>query len=127
MDTLIRTANSIVGPVGDVDDATPPNAILPTEELPVYGVRPPDRKWWIDRFVSELDQGQFSNSGRLGDGIKRDARIMGALEQRNAGLFGAPLDLTPSTFGETEKNGKREPSEQAVKVCEEIKANWDKM
>ncbi len=133
MATIIHTADSSFGLVGQgmgvpVDDETPPNLIVPTVELPIVGVRPPDRKWWLDQFIAELNQGQFSNSGRLGDGIKRDARILGALEQRNAGLFGAPLELTPSTFGEVKlPNGKTEPSELARKICDEIKAGWEKM
>ena len=131
MDTLNRKAESIVGPVGDfgapVDDDTPPNMILPTVELPVYGVRPPDRKWWVDQFIAELNNGQFSNAGRLGDGIKRDGRILGALEQRNAGLFGAPFELIPSTLNEREVNGKKMPSRAALKVRDEIADQWERM
>lgn len=112
---------------GDVVDTTPPNLIVPTVELPVVGVRPPDRKWWVDQFVSELDNGQFANSGRLGDGIKRNARILGSLEQRNSGLFGAPLELTPSTVDAVDKNGKKEPSELAIQIRDEIEQNWEKM
>lgn len=98
------------------DDHSPPAVLVPTVELPVYGVRPPDRKWWIDQFMGELDQGQFSNAGRLGDSIKRDARILGALEQRNAGLFGAPLELEP-------------PNESALagNIRDEIQAGWERM
>ena len=110
-----------------VDDSTPPNLIIPTVELPVICVRPPDRKWWIDQFVNELNQGWFANSGRLGDGIKRDARILGALEQRNAGLFGAPLELTPSMFGAVDKDGKKQPTDLAVQIRDEVEANWEKM
>lgn len=130
MATMIRTVDTIFGNVADnqmgstPDDATPPNLLVPTIELPVIGVRPPDRKWFIDQFVSELNNGQFQNSGRLADGMKRDARILGALEQRNAGLFGAPLELQPSRCGLKEED---EDNPQAVDIRDEIKANWERM
>ncbi len=130
MATLIRTVDTIFGNVADSqfgqssDDETPPNLIIPTIELPVIGVRPPDRKWFIDAFVGELNNGQFQNSGRLADGMKRDGRILGALEQRNAGLFGAPLELQASRWGLKEGD---EDNPQAVDIRDEIKANWERM
>ena len=133
--TLIRAADSF-GPLGQemgipIDDDTPPNLLLPTVELPVVGVRPPDRKWLLDNLIGQLNNGQFQLSGLLGDGMKRDGRIMGALEQRNAGLFGAPLELTPSQIGaEVDENGKPDPSkpnQQAVDIRDEIEAQWEKM
>ena len=127
--TLVRSADTIFGPVGQgqgipVDDDTPPNLLLPTVELPVVGVRPPDRKWLLDNLIGQLDNGQFQLSGLLGDGMKRDGRIMGALEQRNAGLFGAPLELVPSRFGLKPDD---EDNQQAVDIRDEIQAGWDKM
>lgn len=122
----------IIAPNGmglPVDDTTPPNLLVPTTELPVIGVRPPDRKWWLDSFIAELDVGQFTNSGRLADGMKRDARIMGCLEQRNAGVFGAPLELEPSAFGaEVGPDGKAgESTDLAKKIRDEILQGWEKM
>jgi hypothetical protein len=106
------------------DDDSPPTSLVPTVELPVYGVRPVDRKWWIDQFMAEMDMGQFSNAGRLGDAMRRDGRYVGALEQRMAGLFGAPLELTPSRFGLGEED---DDNPKAVEIRDEIKQNWEKM
>ena len=124
---FVRTADTIFGTTEfgqAVDDTTPPNLLMPTVELPVYGVRPADRKWWIDSLISQLDNGQFQNAGRLGDGIKRDARIMAALEQRNSGLFSAPLELLPSRVGLKPDD---KDSQQAIDVRDEIMAGWDRM
>jgi len=98
------------------EDKTPPNELLPTIELPVYGVAAVDRKWWLDQFMSEMDNGQFFNAGRLGDSIKRDGRVLGALEQRKAALFGAPLQLEPAN-----------DSALAVKIRDELLAGWERM
>lgn len=130
---------SFFGPVGNeglvaiesLDDETPPNLLLPTIELPVVGVRPPDRKWLLDNLIGQLNNGQFQLSGLLGDGMKRDGRILGAMEQRNAGLFGAPLELQPSSMGaEKGKDGKPDkskPAQQAVDIRDEIEQGWEKM
>lgn len=135
--TIVRPADSIFAPVDGlqpgvpVDDNTPPNLLLPTVELPVVGVRPPDRKWLLDNLIGQLNNGQFQLSGLLGDGMKRDARIMGALEQRNSALFGAPLELSPSLTdtqpGEDGKPDKDNPSEQAIAIRDEVQEGWEKM
>ncbi len=128
--TLVRPADSILSPVTGqgvgipVDDDTPPNLLLPTVELPVVGVRPPDRKWLLDNLIGQLNNGQFQLSGLLGDGMKRDARIMGALEQRNSGLFGAPFELMPSRVG---LKADEPDNEQAVEIRDEIEMQWEKM
>lgn len=131
MATVTYPDNSlaVIGEGVELDDDTPPTMLVPTVQLPVYGVRPPDRKWWLDQFISELDNGQFTNSGRLGDGMKRDARILGALEQRNAGLFGAPLVLTPSSFQATKDpvTGKETPHPTAVEACDFVKSKWEQL
>jgi len=101
---------------GGQEDKTPPPSIVPALELPVYGVPPPDRKWILDVILRELNNGQFQNAGKLGDAILRDGRIRGAHEQRQAGLFSAPLMLEPAN-----------DSAKAAAVCDEIKTNWDKM
>lgn len=136
--TLVRSADSIIGAVNDgemgvtpPDDTTPPNQLLPTVELPVVGVRPPDRKWLLDNLISQLNNGQFQLSGLLGDGMKRDGRIVGAWEQRNAGLLGAPLELTPSQLdapkGPDGKPEKGKYSDQATAIRDEIEQQWEKM
>ncbi len=132
MSDYLRATNTIFSPVGatmpevgiDVDDDTPPNLLLPTVELPVVGVRPPDRKWLLDALIGQLNNGQFQLSGLLGDGMKRDARIMGALEQRNSGLFGAPFKLMPSRVGLKPED---EDNEQAVAIRDEIQDQWEDM
>jgi phage gp29-like protein len=93
-----------------------PNTTAPYLELPVYGAPPPDRKWQIDQIINELNVGQFSRAGLLGDSIMRDGRIMGAIEQRNAGLFGAPLEIEAA-----------DDSAQAGRVRDEIEENWEYM
>ena len=76
----------------------------------------PDKKWIFDQIVSELDNGQFYNAGRVGDAILRDARIRGAYEQRMAGIFSAPLEVLPAR-----------DTAQGNKIADDIKADWPKM
>ena len=106
-------------PFGDFDESDPmesPKRIVPVLELPVYGVRPADRKWIIDRTLAELDNGQFQNSGIQGDAILRNARIRGAYEQRLAGIFAAPLEmLTPKDTA------------RCTAIADDVKARWPKM
>lgn len=108
----------------DIKDAPP--ALVPVEELPVYGVKPADRKWVIDQLTRELDAGQFVNASRQADAMLRDARILGAMEQRLAGLFAAPLELQPGgpPLKPTATAGRRP---QAVRVRDEVKELWPKM
>ncbi len=94
-----------------------PTQLEPMVELPVNGAPAPDRKWMIDRIIRELDQGQFVNAGKLGDAIKRDARIMGCMEQRNAGLFGAPMEFEAS----------EDDNKLADQVRDELEDGHDKM
>lgn len=90
-------------------------SLVPYDELPVYGSPPPDRKWLIDQIVRELDNGVFVSAGRLGDSILRDGRIMGAFEQRNAGLFGSELTIESAD----------EENEQANEIRDEIEDDWE--
>lgn len=112
----IRQSSAFGLYAGATDDNTVPTQLVPTIELPVYGVRPVDRKWWLDQFMGELDNGQFANSGRLADAMRRDGRYTGAIEQRMAGLFGAPLELEPA-----------DESAQAGTIRDEIQKGWEHM
>lgn len=107
-------------PFGNVGDDTDPKAsprtIVPAVELPVYGVKPADRKWINDRILGELDNGQFLNSGIQGDAILRNARIRGAYEQRMSGLFAAPLEMQAP-----------EDNAECTAVAEDVKKRWSKM
>src|SRR3989442_40469 len=107
-------------PFGNVGDDTDPEklptAIVPAIELPVYGVKPADRKWINDRILAELDNGQFLNAGIQGDAILRNARITGAYEQRMAGIFAAPLEMLPP-----------DDSTDVKQVSDDVKARWPKM
>lgn len=109
---LDLVANSL----DDDEDYLPPNKLQPYFELPAYGVPPPDRKWLIDQIVAELDRGQFSNAGYLGDAILRDARVMGAMEQRMSGLFSKPLRLEPA-----------DDSALATRIRDEVMDSWEVM
>lgn len=100
----------------DTDPNASPRTIIPAVELPVYGVKPADRKWINDRILSELDNGQFLNSGIQGDAILRNARIRGAYEQRMAGLFAAPLEmLAPDDTAE------------CTAIAADVRKRWPKM
>lgn len=107
-------------PFGNVGDDTDPDLsprrIIQAQELPVYGVKPIDRKWMNDRILSELDNGQFLNSGIQGDAILRNARIRGAYEQRMAGIFSAPLEMTAP-----------DDNAECSKVSNDVKKRWPKM
>lgn len=101
----------------DVDPELSPKRIIPAQELPVYGVKPADRKWMNDRILSELDNGQFLNSGIQGDAILRNARIRGAYEQRMAGVFAAPLEISAPEDGD----------DSTQKIADDVKKRWPQM
>ncbi len=102
--------------VDPLQQLVPVQELQPYSELPVYGAPPPDRKWLIDTIIAQLGQGQFQNAGILADGMLRDSRVLGGLEQRNAALFGAPLELEPP-----------DDSALAGRIRDEIQKGWDTM
>ncbi len=117
----MTTANALIGTApsevdDDEDELDSPRGLTRIAELPVYGATPPDRKWAIDSLVRELVGGQFGSAARLADAMLRDARIVGVLEQRNAGLFGASLELEPAN-----------DTALALRIRDEIADGWEAM
>lgn len=105
-----------VADTDDDDDLVDPSQAKRYRELPVYGAPMRDRKWSVDYIIGELDQGQYVNAGVACDSVLRDARVLGALEQRNAGLFCAPLELQAA-----------DESTLANEIRDEVERNWESM
>jgi phage gp29-like protein len=86
------------------------------EELPVYGVPPPDRTWILEQTLQELERGLFVNAARLWDSMLRDDRIFATVQTRVNGLLGMPIDL---------EAGK--DTAQGRAVSDEVKDCWSDM
>lgn len=116
MSMIVPVQRPAFGQFIESDPEQSPKKIVPAIELPVYGMRPADRKWVNERILGELDNGQFLNSGIQGDAILRNARIRGAYEQRLAGLFAAPLELLAA-----------DDNAECEKIAEDVHDRWGKL
>lgn len=72
--------------------------------------------WTVDQVrgaLTELTQGQFTNSSQLVDAITGDDRVQATLGSRTGGLFGRPVKYTPAN-----------DSAAAREVCDAWRADW---
>jgi phage gp29-like protein len=101
----------------DNDDdlpSTPPQVNY--DELPVYGVPPPDRVYLLEATLQELERGVFRRAALLVDSMLRDDRLNGTMQTRTNAVLGAPEEWSPAN-----------ETGPAQTICDELQKLWPKI